>query len=165
MTHRTPTTARSASPRGMGDPRRVRTHGAPLLGAPWLALTLLLPLPTLAQVIPTGTPAADILLSQAIADQRVFVTCTALDPETHKIALDFWAADVAAAVTLLTANNVPPEAITAFQTAAAPENLLPAPDTPFADIQTFCTAQDRWFRHWTTRDFTELAAQLPGAFP
>ena len=34
-----------------------------------LALTLtLLATPTLGQVIPTGTPAADILLSQAIAD-------------------------------------------------------------------------------------------------
>ncbi len=171
MTHPTPTAATTASPRGMGRPRRVCIHGAPWLAAP--LLTLLLTTPTLAQVIPTGTPAqviptgtpaADILLSRAISDQRVFLTCTALDAENHQTALDFWQADIAAAVTLLTAQNIPPEAITAFTTAAAPENLLPPEDAPFADIQHFCAAQDQWFQHWSRRDFTELAAQLPGAF-
>lgn len=158
MTHRTATATTSASPRGFGRPRRVRIHGAPLLAA------LLLPLPALAQVIPTGTPAADILLSRAIADQRVFLTCTALDTENHQTALDFWQQDVAAAVTILTAHNVPPKAITAFTTAAQPENLLPAEDTSFAEVQHFCAAQDQWFQHWSRRDFTELAAQLPEAF-
>lgn len=156
MTHPTPTAATSASPPPRGEGLGV--------GGLALALTLLLTTPTLAQVIPTGTPAADILLSQAIADQRVFLTCTALDPDTHKIALDFWAADVAAAVTILQDHGVPPKAIAAFQTAAAPGAMLPAPDATFADIQAYCTAQDRWFRRWSTRDFTELALRLPGAF-
>ncbi|CAN1548146.1 hypothetical protein MCELHM10_02058 [Paracoccaceae bacterium] len=158
MTHPTPNTATSASPRGFGRPLRLCLHGAPLLAA------LLLTTPTAAQVIPTGTPAADILLSRAISDQRVFLTCTALDPENHQTALDVWQQDVATAVTILTDHKVPPEAITAFTTAAQPENLLPPEDTAFAEVQHFCAAQDQWFQHWSRRDFTELAAQLPEAF-
>lgn len=154
MTHPTPTAATSASPPPRGEG----------LGVGGILLALTLTTQATAQVIPTGTPAADILLSQAIADQRVFLTCTALDPDTHKIALDFWAADVAAAVTILQDHQVPAEAIAAFQAAAAPQALMPAPDTPFADVSTFCLAQDRWSMHWTTHDFTELAARLPEAF-
>lgn len=153
MTHRPPSTTPEAPP----SPRRVR-YSAPLLA-------LFLPLPTLAQVIPTGTPAVDILLSQAIADQRVFLTCTALDTANHQTALDFWQEDVAKAVTLLTAAKVPPDAIAAFTAAAAPENLLPAEGTPFAEVMDFCAAQDHWFEHWSRRDFTELAASLPKVLP
>ena len=77
-------------------------------------------------------------------------------------ALDFWQEDVAAAVTLLTKHGIPPEAIAAFTTAARPENMMPAPDTPFADVQAYCLGQDQWFMHWNRRDFTDLAATLPG---
>lgn len=154
MTHPTPAATPSASspPRGAG------------LGLGGVLLALALTSQATAQVIPTGTPAADILLSQAIADQRVFLTCTALDPDTHKIALDFWAADVAAAVTLLQDHKVAPEAIAAFQAAAAPKAMMPPADTPFAEVSEFCLAQDRWSMHWMRRDFTELAARLPEAF-
>jgi hypothetical protein len=130
-----------------------------------ILLALLLTTPTHAQIIPTGSPAADIVLSRALADQRVFLTCTALDPDNHRIARDFWQADVAAAVTVLTENAVPPEAIAAFTAAADPAALALPPDTPFAEVADFCQAQAKWFLRWNRRDFTELARQLPGAFP
>jgi hypothetical protein len=126
-------------------------------------LTLCLALPATAQIIPTGTPAADIVLSQALADQRVFLTCTALDADNHRIALDLWQADVAAAVTLLKAKAIAPEAITAFTAAADPAALALPPDTPFAAVADYCRAQPQWFMRWTNRDFTELARALPEA--
>ena len=92
----------------------------------------------------------------------MFLTCTALDAKNHQIALDFWQADVATAVTLLTDHGTDPAAIAAFTTTAAPENLLPAEDTPFAEVQDFCISQEHWFQRWSRRDFTELAATLPG---
>ncbi len=101
------------------------SHGAALLA-------LLFTTATHAQVIPTGTPAADILLSQAIAEQRVFLTCSSLDPALHGRVTDAWLGDVEAATGLLTANQVPAEAIAAFQAAANVESLLmPArPEVP-----------------------------------
>ncbi len=131
-----------------------------------LALTLtLLATPTLGQVIPTGTPAADILLSQAIADQRLFLTCSSLEPDTHTFLLQAWERDVAKAVDILTAAKVAPEAITAFTTAAALENLLPAPDTPFEDLQKFCATDPKWLTRAMQLDTVRLAEDLPKVLP
>ena len=135
------------------------------MGGCLLALTLALTSQAQAQIIPTGTPAADILLSQAIADQRLFLTCSALEPDTHTFLLEAWQRDVAKATDLLTAANVPPEAITAFTTAAAPENLLPAPDTPFEDLQKFCATDPKWLTRAMKMDTVRLAADLPKVLP
>lgn len=153
MTHLPPT----AAPQAPQHSRRVR------YSAPFLAL--LLPLSASAQVVPTGTPAADILLSQAIADQRLFLTCSALEPDTHTFLLEAWERDVAKAVDILTAAQVAPEAITAFTTAAAPEALLPAPDTPFEDLQKFCATDPKWLTRAMKMDTVRLAADLPKVLP
>jgi hypothetical protein len=128
-----------------------------------LALTLLTT-PALAQIIPTGSPAADILLSQAITEHRTFLTCSALDPATHALITTNWHRDVAAAAVILTANNVPPEAIAAFTEAAKPENLLPAPDTAFADVRQFCDAHPDWQTLRAQFNFILLELKLPKAF-
>ena len=105
-----------------------------------VALAALLAAPAAAQIVPTGTPAADILLSQAIAEHRIFLTCSALDPATHARILADWQRDVTDAAAILAANAIPAEAIAAFQTAADPANLLPTADTPFADVKRCATA-------------------------
>ena len=158
MTHLPPTAAPEA------PPLPLRGEG-PGVGGCLLALTLALTSQAQAQIIPTGTPAADILLSQAIADQRLFLTCSALEPDTHTFLLEAWQRDVAKATDLLTAANVPPEAITAFTTAAAPENLLPAPDTPFEDLQKFCATDPKWLTRAMKMDTVRLAADLPKVLP
>ena len=155
MTHPTPTVATSA-PR-----RRVRIHGAPW-GAPLLAL--LLTTPAAAQVIPTGTPAADILLSQAITEHRVFLTCSALDPATHAQITDNWQRDITAAAAILTTHNVPPEAIAAFTAAAAPQALMPAEDTPWGQVQGLCATRPDWQTTYFQLNLTVLETSLPGAF-
>lgn len=172
MTHPAPTGAPSASPLACGvqsaaqtagpggrttRPRRVRIHGAPLLA-------LLLPLPAAAQVIPTGTPATDILLSQAITEHRVFLTCSALDPATHAQITENWQRDVTAAAAILTANKVPPEAITAFTAAADPANLTPAEDTPWAEVKGLCDTHPDWQRRYYEFNLILLDLKLPAAF-
>jgi hypothetical protein len=141
-----------------GRPRRMRTLCAPLL-------TLLLTTPTLAQVIPTGSPAADILLSQAITEHRVFLTCSALDPQTHAQILTNWQRDTAAAVAILTTNKVPPEAITAFSTAADPAALMPTADTPWAEVKALCDTHPDWQKTYFQLNLTILDLKLPAAFP
>lgn len=127
-------------------------------------LAVLLASPLSAQVIPTGTPAADILLSQAIAEHRVFLTCSALDPVTHQQILTDWQKDTAAAVAILTAQNTPPDAITAFTKAADPAALMPSDDTPWAEIKGLCDTQPDWLETYQDRDLTILDQNLPGVF-
>jgi hypothetical protein len=127
-------------------------------------LLLLLTTPATAQVIPTGSPAADILLSQALTEHRVFLTCSALDPATHAQIAENWQRDVTAAAAILAANNVPPEAVTAFTTAARPQNLMPGPDTPWAEVQALCATYPDWQATYFQLNLTLLDLKLPGAF-
>ncbi|MBY0350182.1 hypothetical protein [Tabrizicola sp.] len=157
MPHPTPTAAPEAPPL----PLRGEGLG---VGGVALALAITLTTQAAAQVIPTGSPAADILLSQAIAEHRVFLTCSALDPATHAQILADWQRDAAAAVAILTANNTPPEAITAFTTTALPENLMPAPDTPWAEVTGLCATRPDWQTSYGRLDFTVLGQTLPLAF-
>lgn len=120
--------------------------------------------PAGAQVASTGTPAADILLSQAIAEHRTFLTCSALDPATHAQITTNWERDVAAAAAILSANQVPPDAISAFTAAAEPEALLPAPDTPFEDLRQICDASPDWPQRYFQLNLTILELKLPQAF-
>ncbi|MBL9050214.1 MAG: hypothetical protein JNK19_08900 [Tabrizicola sp.] len=117
-----------------------------------------------AQVIPTGTPAADILLSQAIAEHRVFLTCSALDPAIHAQILTNWQRDTTAAAAILAAQDVPDEAIAAFTAAAKPEALLPAPDTSFEDVRQLCDANPDWQQRYFQLNLTVLDLKLPGTF-
>lgn len=130
-----------------------------------LLLTLLLTSPLSAQIIPTGTPAADILLSQAIAEHRVFLTCSALDPLTHSQILTNWQRDTAAATAILKAHNTPLEAITAFTTAADPKALMPSDDTPWAEVTGLCATHPDWQQSYTEFNLTLLDLKLPMAFP
>ncbi len=153
MTRPTPTAATSP------PLRRVRIHCTP-----WLALTIALATPTHAQIIPTGSPAADILLSQAIAEHRVFLTCSALDATMHNQILINWRKDITAATTILTAQKVPPEAITAFTTAADPKALMPTEDTPWAEVKGLCDTYPDWQQRYFQFNLIFLDLKLPGAF-
>jgi hypothetical protein len=132
---------------------------------PQVALVLtLLATSAAAQIVPTGTPAADILLSQAIAEHRIFLICSSLDPTTHARILADWQRDVTDAAAILAANAIPAEAITAFQAAAEPANLLPAADTPFADVKQLCDGSPDWQTRYAQANLTRLHLKLPQAF-
>jgi hypothetical protein len=133
-------------------------------GACGAALAFCTSISASAQVVSTGTPAADILLSRAIAEHRTFLTCSALDPATHAQIVANWQRDVTAAASILAANQVPAEAISAFTAAAAPEALLPAPDTPFEDLRQICDASPDWQERYFQLNLTILALKLPEVF-
>ena len=132
--------------------------------APFLA-TLLLTTPAAAQIIPTGTPAADILLATAITEHRTFLTCSALDPVFHAKVLATWQQDTAAAIAILTASNVGQDAINAFAEAADPKTLLPAPDTPWSAVKGLCDTQPDWRQRYSLVGISILELHLPQAFP
>ena len=183
MSHPAPTAATRTAPQLRGEgpgaggrplsasrpepgPRPVpKVPGQARGGAIIALLATLLTTPAAAQVIPTGSPAADILLSQAIAEHRVFLTCSALDPLTHRQILTNWQKDTSAAVAILTTHNVPPEAITAFTTAAEPAALMPAEDTPWAEVKGLCDTHPAWQKTYYEFNLTILELKLPEAFP
>ena len=123
-----------------------------------------LALPTAAQIVPTGTPAADILLSQAIAEHRTFLTCSALDLPTHRIIVDSWLRDTAEASVILAEQGVPAAAITAFVAASRMEALMPAEDTPFAAIRALCAATPGWQAAYFEFRMIFLKLKLPQVF-
>lgn len=129
-----------------------------------VALAALLAAPAAGQIIPTGTPAADILLTQAIAEHRVFLTCSALQADLHQEILANWQRDVTDAAAVLAGNAIPAPAIAAFQTAADPANLLPLPDTPYADVKQLCDANPDWQSRYAGLSFTRLPVRLPEVF-
>jgi len=149
MTHHTSTAARSASPPPQGGPGTASTMG---VGGLALALTIALTTQATAQIIPTGTPAADIVLTQGIADWRVFVTCSALDTQANWHVVNELYHDITAASAILTANNVP-------------DALSPDPDTPFGNVLELCLAHPDWSDRCLDRKFTFLERDLAKAFP
>jgi hypothetical protein len=129
-----------------------------------LLAALLLATPAQAQILSTGTPTVDILLTQAIAEQRIFLTCTVLMGETHSFVTDLWTKEVATAATVLAENGVPAQVVAAFTAAAQPEALLPAPDTPFDAVRQLCAADPDWITRLNRMDMINLARALPEAF-
>lgn len=158
----TPTTANSAPPPPRGARGTAATMGVVGI-APALAIAL--STATQAQIIPTGTPAADILLSQAITEHRVFLTCSALDPAIHARITESWQRDVTAAAAILADHQVPPEAITAFISAARPAALMPAEDTPWAEIKGLCDTHPDWQSRLSQSDFIILGQRIPQVIP
>jgi len=94
----------------------------------------------------------------------LFLPCSSLDGFTHPQIVKNWQRDVDAATATLTANNIPPEVVAAFTTAARPENLLPAPDTPYEDVRQICAAQPDWQTTYALLRFTILELKLPRVF-
>jgi hypothetical protein len=136
-----------------------------LTSRPCLGLCLaLLATPAPAQVVSTGRPAADILLATALAEHRVFLTCSSLDPPTYAQVLANWQRDVTASAAILAANGIAAEAVTAFTEAARPEALLPAPGAPFEDIRRTCEANADWQARYFELNLTVLELKLPEAF-
>jgi len=123
-------------------------------------LLTLLATPVVAQIIPTGQPAADILLYQALSEHRIFLTCSVLEPQTHQQIVQNWRREVDGAAAALQAANVPPEAIAAFTKAAAPDALMPSPDTPFEDVRQLCDSQPDWAIRYSQMNFTLLEFNL-----
>lgn len=172
MTHLNPSAVPSASsppresgPGADGRPQktrrldRVRIHCAPLLAI----LIALLASAATAQIIPTGSPAADILLTTALAEHQQFLTCSSLEPMTHGQITQNWQRDVTAAAAILTANKVAPEAVKAFTEAARPESLLPVPGTPFEEVEELC-ADSEWMKRYYEFNLIVLELKLPEAF-
>lgn len=84
------------------------------------------------------------LLDQAIAEQRVTLSCSTIEADTHSGALAIWRNVVEESLALLEQGAVPAETRRAFAAAARPEVLILPDDTPFAEVRAFCDAHPEW---------------------
>ena len=94
----------------------------------------------------------------------VFFGVKASDPLIHQQILTNWQKDTAAAVAILTARNVPQDAIAAFTRAADPAALTPADDTPWAEVKGLCDTHSDWQKTYYEFNATILELKLPGVF-
>jgi hypothetical protein len=156
--------AASLAPKAIASACAASRRMGPGMGSLALALTIGLTTQATAQIVPTGTPAADILLTTALAEHQVFLTCSSLEPQTYGQIAKNWQRDVAAAMVILVEQKVAPEAIAAFQSAARIETLLPVAGTPYAEVKEFCDAYPDWMTDYYQFNLTVLELKLPAAF-
>jgi hypothetical protein len=105
------------------------------------------------------------ILDTALAEQQVFLTCTATSLKTHVFLRDAWARDVADGLQILADAGYPTDRIDAFTIAAMPENIILPATTPFGEVVAFCDANQGFERGVTTLTYTILRHALPKVIP
>lgn len=116
------------------------------------------------QTVPTRIEAAEALVAQAIAEHRRFQTCLSLLPRDLDGSAQIWTRMAAEAAQVL-ASEPGTEALVATLEASALEGaLLPAPETPFAEVRALCVDDPDWHRRMMLFDFLQLPAALDHLF-
>lgn len=84
------------------------------------------------------------LLDQVLAEQRVALTCSSLDKQTHDSALQLWLDIVPQIADLMTEAGQPADAVDSFVASSTPDALILAGTTPFSDVRALCASQPDW---------------------
>jgi hypothetical protein len=84
------------------------------------------------------------VLDRALAEWRVFLTCTALDPQAHAMVVDGWSGMVETTGTYLRERGLSGASLDDFPARAEPDALMLPGDTPFAEVRAFCEDHPGW---------------------
>ena len=120
-------------------------------------------------LIALATPAASddavvaALLDRAMAEQRVYQTCTALIPDGSFDAEAWWQEKVTETLAAIEAAGATPANLAAFTASAAPGALKPAPDTPWSEVLAFCSADPDWYSNWQRFNIVILPGAVEAA--
>jgi len=103
------------------------------------------------------------VLDTAIEEWRVFLNCSALDPEAHAFHMNNWRTNVEGTSAFLYAQGFAGSVVIPFATRARPEALMLPGDTPFAEVRAFCDAHPEWRWQLDSFGFTMLPDALEQA--
>jgi hypothetical protein len=149
---------------GHQPPLRRRIKTALMLAMPLLAS---FPIGTAAlaeTAIETGNIAADTLIRDALIEQRIFMTCSALDATVHGYLTTTLADMVAKSAESLRRAGVANKMIAQFEAAMTPVALMPDADLSFADAVDLCNANPDWADRYARLDFILLDFRLREVF-
>lgn len=99
-------------------------------------------------------------LARAIEENRVFLTCTSLDPAAFESAQRYWMRMVARARAQLEAKRASAEDLAAFDRRTAVSALVPA-DRPLSEAIALCRAHSDWFKRYGRFDFISRIDDSP----
>lgn len=141
-----------------------REFASHLLTPRLLAARALLPLAALAlasaPVRAAEAEATARALEEAMAEMRVYFTCSALEPETQQFLRDYWSGMVAATLEHLQAEGIGPANLAAFAASAEPDALLPGPEVTFAEVRAYCATEGDWVARLAAFDLPQLPQAL-----
>jgi len=103
------------------------------------------------------------VLERATEEWRVFLTCTALEPDSHPMVVDSWAHTVERTSAFLYDQGFPGSVVIPFATRARPDALMLPGDTPFSEVRAFCEAHPDWRWQLDSFGFTMLPDALEQA--
>lgn len=106
-------------------------------------------------------------LDEVMAEYRVYLTCSSLDPEVHAPILAMWKKMVGETQLALAEAGLAPANLGDFIASGWTGGLTPEPGTPFADVQSFCAKHPGWLRAFDSFSYTRLpdALDLEGDTP
>jgi len=103
---------------------------------------------------------AQALIDAALAEHRVFLTCSSLEPATHAVIRQDWERMAADSDAILAQLGFPLLFRLAFRAASRSEALMPPDDTPFAKVRALCDANPDWATDRAALRFTILNLHL-----
>lgn len=99
-------------------------------------------------------------LAKAIAENRVFMTCTSLDVVAAEATRRHWSRMVARARTHLVAQHASPEELAAFDTRTAVAALVDE-DQPLVEAVALCRDHAEWFNRYGHHEFVAKIDETP----
>lgn len=99
-------------------------------------------------------------LAQAIEENKVFLTCTSLDPAMFESAQRYWSRMVARTRAQLQAKRATAEELAAFDRRTAVSALVPA-DLPLSEAVALCHRHSEWFKRYGRFDFISRIDDSP----
>lgn len=99
------------------------------------------------------------LIDTAIAEQTVFINCTATEPETGRIVSESWEHDIQQVLPLLPRAGLGRDAIAAFEKRADPATILMS-DRPFKEVVALCSAEPDWIQRYYRLNYVLLPMRV-----
>lgn len=99
-------------------------------------------------------------LARAIEENKVFLTCTSLDPAMFESAQRYWSRMVARTRAQLQAKRATAEELAAFDRRTAVSALVPA-DRPLSEAVVLCHRHSEWFKRYGRFDFISRIDDSP----
>ena len=88
-----------------------------------------------------------VMLDEFLSEQRVHLTCSALDALNYESIVRLWDLFVKDVLSLMKNGGISLIRQSQFVAAARPEALVLAGATPFSEVRTFCHANPDWARN------------------
>jgi hypothetical protein len=112
---------------------------------------------------PAKIAAFNKIAEAALEQHRMFLNCSATDPETYAQVQKSWDEMVADTVKILERTNVPNNVIVTFKAISAPAAMM-LTERPFGEVIRYCGRDADWAKKFLAQDFIMLPTEAARIF-